>query len=202
MIQIEIEPVWLFRKDGDPRSIRIMLSLLNEIRITGKIGRAADRAGVSYRHAWNLIEKWSAFFQAPLVERKQGRGTNLTEFGGKLVWAGQRLQARLGPQLQNLSQELETEINQFLPHGPSIIRVHASHGFAVSKLRELLSREADLGVDLRYVSNQTSLVSLAHDGCDLAGLHLPQGELRQRSIAAIKGWLNPVTHRVIGFVTR
>jgi DNA-binding transcriptional LysR family regulator len=150
---------------------------------------------VSYRHAWNLIEKWSAFFDTSLVERKQGRGTSLTPFGVKLVWAGQRLQARLGPQLQNLSQELETEINQFLPHGPSIIRVHASHGFAVSKLRELLSREADLGVDLRYVSNQTSLVSLAHDGCDLAGMHLPQGELRQGSIDASKGWLNP---KVIG----
>jgi molybdate transport repressor ModE-like protein len=105
---------------------------LNEIRVTGKIGRAAEKAGVSYRHAWNLIEKWSLFFGAPLVERKQGRGTTLTPFGGKLVWAGQRLQARLGPQLQNLSQELETEINQFLPHGLSIIRVHASHGFAVS----------------------------------------------------------------------
>jgi len=149
-----------------------------------------------------LIEKWSAFFEAPLVDRRQGRGTSLTAFGGKLVWAGQRLQARLGPQLQNLSQELETEINQFLPHGPSIIRVHASHGFAVSKLRELLSREADLGVDLRYVSNQNSLASLAHDGCDLAGMHLPQGELRKGSIAASKGWLTPSVHRVIGFVTR
>jgi molybdate transport repressor ModE-like protein len=202
MIHIEIEPVWRFKRNDDPKSILVMLDFLNEVRVTGKIGRAADRAGVSYRHAWNLIEKWSAFFEAPLVDRKQGRGTSLTAFGGKLVWAGQRLQARLGPQLQNLSQELETEINQFLPHGPSIIRVHASHGFAVSKLRELLSREADLGVDLRYVSNQNSLASLAHDGCDLAGMHLPQGELRKGSIAASKGWLTPSVHRVIGFVTR
>jgi molybdate-binding protein len=69
-------------------------------------------------------------------------------------------------------------------------------------LRELLSREADLGVDLRYVSNQNSLASLAHDGCDLAGMHLPQGELRKGSIAASKGWLTPSVHRVIGFVTR
>jgi molybdate transport repressor ModE-like protein len=202
MIHIQIEPVWRFKRDQDSQSILVMLDFLNEIRVTGKIGRAAEQAGVSYRHAWNLIEKWSTFFGAPLVERKQGRGTSLTAFGGKLVWAGQRLQARLGPQLQNLSQELETEINQLLPHGPSIIRVHASHGFAVSKLRELLSREADLGVDLRYVSNQNSLVSLAHDGCDLAGIHLPQGELRKASIAASKGWLKPGVHRVIGLVTR
>ncbi len=202
MIHIEIEPVWRFKRDDDPHSIRIMLNFLNEIRVTGKIGRAAEREGMSYRHAWNLIEEWSAFFDAPLVERKQGRGTNLTPFGARLVWAGQRLQARLGPQLQNLSQELETEISQFLPHSPAVIRVHASHGFAVSKLRELLSREANLRLDLRYVSNQNSLVSLAHGGCDLAGMHLPQGELRRGSIDAIKGWLSPGTHRVIGFVTR
>ncbi len=170
MIHVEIEPVWRFKRNDDPQSILVMLDFLNEVRVTGQIGRAADRAGVSYRHAWNLIEKWSAFFEVPLVDRKQGSGTSLTPFGDKLVWAGQRLDARLGPQLQNLSQELETEINQLLPRSPSIIRVHASHGFAVSKLRELLTREESLGVDLRYVTNQNSLVSLAHDGCDLAFL--------------------------------
>jgi molybdate transport repressor ModE-like protein len=202
MIRIEIEPLWRFRKDDAPQPMLVMLDFLNEIRATGKITRAASQARLSYRHAWNLIEKWSAFFGAPLVERQQGRGTTLTPLGDKLVWAGQRLRARLKPQLENLSQELETEINQLLPHSPSVIRVHASHGFAVAKLRELLGREAGIGVDLRYVSNQTSLVSLARNECDLAGLHLPQGELRQRGIAACKGALSPALHRVIGFVTR
>ena len=202
MIRIDIEATWRFFKEGDPSPTIVLLDLLNEIRVSGKISVAAERAGMSYRHAWNLIERWSEFFGVPLVDRKQGRGTTLTAFGAKLVWAGQRLQARLGPQLQNLSQELETEINQLLPHPPSVIRVHASHGFAVSKLRELLSREPELRVDLRYVSNQTSLASLAHDGCELAGIHLAQGELRKRAIAATKGWISPSIHRVIGLVTR
>ncbi len=108
----------------------------------------------------------------------------------------------MGPQLQNLAQELETEISEFLPHASSIIRMHASHGFAVSKLRELLARESDIEVDLRYVSNQYSLASLAHGGCDLAGVHIPQGELRESSLAAAREWLSPGVHRVIGFVTR
>ena len=180
----------------------VMLDFLNEIRATGKITRAADRARLSYRHSWNLIAKWAEFFDAPLVERRQGKGTRLTPLGDKLVWAGQRLQARLGPQLQNLSQELETEINQFVPHSPAVVRVHASHGFAVSKLREMLSRETDLTVDLRYVSNPASLASLAHDGCDLAGMHLPQGPLRKRNIAAARTWLKAGEHRVVGLVTR
>jgi molybdate transport repressor ModE-like protein len=201
-MRIEIEPIWRFRKDAAAEPMLVMLDFLNEIRATGKISSAARQAHMSYRHAWNLLEKWSDFFDAPLVERRQGRGTTLTPFGDKLVWAGQRLRARLKPQLDNLSQELETEINQFLPQGPSVVRVHASHGFAVAKLRELLSRDAGIGVDLRYVSNQTSLVSLARNECDLAGLHLPQGALRQSSVAAAKGSLTPSLHRVIGFVTR
>jgi molybdate transport repressor ModE-like protein len=202
LIHIEIEPVWRFRRDNSEQSVVVLLTLLNEIRVTGKIGRAAERVGVSYRHAWNLIETWSRFFEAPLVERKQGRGTSLTPLGANLVSAGRRLEARLGPQLQNLSQELETEINQLLPPGPPIIRIHASDGFAVSRLKDLLSREANLGVDLRHVSNQSSLVSLAREECDLAGMHVPQGNLRKSSIAAVKDSLAPNVYRVIGLVTR
>jgi molybdate transport repressor ModE-like protein len=202
MIRIEIEPVWRFRREEDGQAMLVMLDFLNEIRATGKITRAAVRAHMSYRHCWNLIQKWAEFFGAPLVEREQGRGTRLTPLGEKLVWAGQRLQARLKPQLQNLAQELETELNQALPQRANVVRVHASHGFAVSKLRELLNREPNIDVDLRYVTNQNSLVSLAHGACELAGVHLPRGELRKKAIAATKPWLTPGEHRIIGFVTR
>lgn len=202
MIRIEIAPQWRFRREGDPAATLVLLDLLNEIRASGKITVAARQAKLSYRHAWNLIESWGAFFETPLVERRRGKGTRLTPLGEKLVWAGQRLEARLGPQLQNLSQELETEINQFLPQGASTLRIHASHGFAISTLREMLDRGADIPFDLRYVSNPASLVSLANGGCDLAGMHLPQGALRKRSIAATRDLIDPVEHRVIGFVTR
>jgi len=203
VIKIDIEPVWRFRREDDGQSMLVMLDFLNEIRATGKITRAADRAQLSYRHCWNLIEKWAAFFGAPLVEREQGRGTRLTALGEKLVWAGQRLQARLRPQLQNLAQELETELNEVLPQRENIIRVHASHGFAVSKLREMLSREPNIRIDLRYVGNQNSLVSLAHGACEIAGVHLPLGELRKKAVAATKPLLQPPSeYRVIGFVTR
>lgn len=202
MLRIDIEPVWRFTNDRDGASMLVMLDFLNEIRATGKITRAAERAQVSYRHAWNLIGKWSGFFATPLVERRQGRGTSLTAFGERLVWAGQRLQARLGPQLQNLAQELQTEINALLPEGGSVVRIHASHGFAVSALRELLAREPDLAVDFRYVGNPNSLPSLAHNGCDLAGLHIPQGPLRKRSIQALRRALDLDELCAIAFVTR
>ena len=202
MLHIEIEPVWRFRKEGSQQAAIVMLGILNEIRQTGKLTSAATHANLSYRHVWNLIEQWSTFFGAPLVERQRGRGTTLTPFGEKLVWAGQRLEARLGPQLQNLAQELASEIKPFLHQEPSVIRVHASHGFAVSKLREMLDRLPALGVDLRYVSNQNSLVSLAQNACDLSGVHLPRGPLREQNIRACLEWLDPREDRVISLVTR
>ncbi|HUK00689.1 MAG TPA: substrate-binding domain-containing protein [Steroidobacteraceae bacterium] len=201
-MRVEIEPVWRFRREDDGRSMLVMLEVLNELRATGKISLAAEQAQMSYRHCWNLIERWAGFFGAPLVERTRGRGTRLTALGEKLVWAGQRLQARLRPQLQNLAQELETDLNEVLPQRTTVVRVHASHGFAVSTLSELLSRQSDIRIDLRYVSNQNSLVSLAHEACDLAGVHLPRGELRDEAVNSIREWLNPVEHRIIGLVTR
>jgi molybdate transport repressor ModE-like protein len=199
--RIAIETVWRFTQEGEERSMLVMLDFLNEIRASGKITRAAQSAQVSYRHAWNLIEKWSEFFGTPLVERRQGRGTALTPFGERLVWAGQRLQARLRPTLQNLEQELESEINALLPEGDAPVRVHASHGFAVSALRDLLAKEPDLRVDFRYVGNVNAPRSLAQGECELAGMHAPQGRLREHS-AAWRGVLSAADHRVIRFVKR
>ncbi len=199
--RISIEAVWRFTQERDASSMLVMLDFLNEIRATGKITQAAERAEMSYRHAWNLIEKWGEFFGTPLVERHQGRGTRLTRFGERLVWAGQRLEARLGPQLQNLAQELESEVNALLLEDQAV-RVHASHGFAVSALRKLLAGEQGLRVDFRYVGNINAPGSLAQGACDLAGMHLPQGELRSRSIAGWRDALSPEEHRVISFVTR
>jgi molybdate transport repressor ModE-like protein len=200
-LRISIETLWRFTQERDGSSMLVMLDFLNEIRATGKITQAAERAEVSYRHAWNLIEKWAEFFGTPLVERHQGRGTRLTRFGERLVWAGQRLQARLGPQLQNLAQELESEVNSLLLEDRAV-RIHASHGFAVSALRKLLSKESDLRVDFRYVGNINAPASLAQGGCDLAGMHLPQGELRSRSMVGWRDVLSPDEHCVISFVTR
>src|ERR1700743_193431 len=202
MLHIEIETIWRFHKEDSPQTVVVMLGILDEIRRTGKLTSAANHAQLSYRHVWNLVEQWSDFFGVPLVETHRGKGTTLTAFGEKLVWAGERMQARLGPQLENLAQELATEIKPFLHQRPSVIRVHASHGLAVSKLRELLDREPGIGVDLRYVSNQHSLVSLAQGACDLSGVHLPRGELRAQGVQACKEWLDPRHDRIVNFVTR
>src|ERR1700752_2602285 len=118
LVRIEIETVWRFNKEGSPHNVVVMLGVLNEIRKAGKIASAANDVHLSYRHVWNLIEQWSAFFGVPLVETQRGKGSRLPPFGEKLVWAGERMRARLGPQLENLAQEPGTQIKPFLQRAP------------------------------------------------------------------------------------
>src|SRR5690625_1340958 len=83
MIKVRILPMWQFRRSTDAQSLEMTLDILSEIRATRKITAAAASAGMSYRHVWNLIEKWGEFFGQPLVESRQGSGTTLTPFGEK-----------------------------------------------------------------------------------------------------------------------
>jgi len=100
---VDLRTVWRFRKAGQSELDLTFLDLLDAIEHSGKLTVAARAARISHRHAWNLIGKWSDFFGAPLVTIERGRGTQLSELGAKLLWAGKRAQARLGPELENLA---------------------------------------------------------------------------------------------------
>ena len=84
-LSIALRPVWRFR-GADNRELDLtLLELLDGIERSGKLTVAARSAGVSHRHAWNLIEKWAGFLGAPLVTIERGRGTQLSALGAKLL---------------------------------------------------------------------------------------------------------------------
>ena len=201
MIRIEIQPRWRFHQtDGsslDPQG----LSLLQDVHDTGKLTEAAARSGYSYRHAWNLLGKWEAFFGSPLIALERGKGAHLTSLGEKLLRADQRIRARLSPQLDNLAGELEVELNRALQETRPGLRIHASHGFAVAALREWLEQDGRWQWELQFRSGVEAMLSLQRRDCDLAGLHVPAGPLGSLSMARIQPWLR-AEHRVITFVVR
>ena len=76
MIEIEITPRWTIRYRGERQFDFVLVKLLQAIKDTERLTDAAQRAGISYRHAWNVIEKWGGFFGSPLVlEPAAGRLT-------------------------------------------------------------------------------------------------------------------------------
>lgn len=202
-IDISISPVWTIRRHhGERQFDLLLLTLLQAIQETGRLTDAAQRARISYRHGWNVIEQWGSFFQSPLVVMSRGRGTQLTPLGQKLLWAGQRVHAQLGPQLENLSSELARALNEALTTAAPPLRAHASHDFVVARLRELLATTGKASLDLQYRGSVDALASLRRGGCELAGFHIADGPLGEEIMATYAKWMKPPLQRLIWFVTR
>src|SRR5438128_1949250 len=101
MTRILIKPAWLFISETGERIDSQLFSLLQAIHETGKLTLAVKQAKLSYRYGWDLIRKWTEFFGSPLVMMERGKGAQLSSLGEKLLWAAQRSDASLFPQLEN-----------------------------------------------------------------------------------------------------
>ncbi len=201
MVEVEIRPVWRFRATGERDFDFMLLALLEAVEENGKLTLAAARAGISYRHAWNLIEKWAHLFGEPLVDMERGRGTRLTPLGQRLLWAGKRVQARLEPELDSLAAELAAALNESLGASSVVLRAHASHDLIVARLRGMLA-EARVRLDLQYRGSFDALGSLRRGDCDLAGFHVAEGRFGERMGTQYAEWLGADEHRLIRLFTR
>ncbi|HVY05580.1 MAG TPA: substrate-binding domain-containing protein [Burkholderiales bacterium] len=202
MSKILVRPAWLVSNDAGQELDQQLFPVLQAIHDAGKLTVAATKVGLSYRHAWNLIGRWSDFFGSPLVNLERGRGTTLTPLGEKLLWAEQRINARLAPQLESLASELNLEISKLVTTARSTLRIHASHGFAVAKLPELLREHSLIQLDLRYLGAQESLASVGRGACEFGGFHVPEGDLGDQALAQYAKWLMPDRQKLVHLVTR
>ena len=201
MHKISIRPHWTISHDGADALGPRLIALLVYVGETGSIAAACQRAGLSYRHAWDTIRHGEAWFGAPLLQMERGRGSRLTPLGEKLVWADRRIAARLAPALDTLASELEVELQRVLAPPQHLLRIHASHGFAIERLMAMLG---DAGVDVErvYTSSLDAAASL-HDGAsDLACFHVPNGALEARGWEFHAHWLDRHEHVVIDIADR
>lgn len=201
--KLNITPAWLFRSDEGELLDPVLFRLLANLRETGKLTRAAEAAGISYRHAWNLLNRGEAFFGMPLADMRKGHGTRPSPLGEKLLWSEQRVRARLGPQIDSMASELNHQLQQLLEGAHPVLRLHASHGYAVALLPECPGE-----LDLRYCNPLEALNALGRGECDLASFHVPSSpQLAERVMQVYRPQLEGQSQRgqklkVIRFVTR
>ena len=201
MHKVRIQPQWQLHNDaGAPLSPRVV-ELLLAVYDTGSLAAGARRIGMSYRYAWGLLQQAQAVFGKPLLRMSRGRGAAPTALGERLVWADKRIAARLTPMLDSLATEIEAEIERALRAQSSPLRIHASHGFGVETLRRSMA-EAGMPLDLKYRSPDDALAALRSGACDLAGLHLPIGELEPVLFEHYRDRLDLDADRVIHLAMR
>lgn len=202
MTKFTVRPQWIVESEDGARLPPVLFPLLEAVQATEKLTAAAHQVGISYRHAWNLIENCHRFFGVPLVALKRGHGAQLTALGEKLVWAERRTRARLDPHIESLTSEINLELSRLLSSSPTALRIHASHGFAVAKLPELMNSEMQMQVDLRFMGSVEALASLQQHNCEFAGFHLANGELGSELVGQYGPLMHSDAHRFIHLVRR
>ena len=199
--QVSISPVWTIRQaHGNALGPRVV-ELLVMVDEHGSLAAACKAIGASYRHAWQLLREGETLFGQPLLVMSRGKGSQLTVLGARLVWAQRRIQARLAPVLDSLASELGSEIEKVLSPVPSRLRIHASHGFAVQALHELLV-SGSVAHELKYCGSAEALASLGNGSCDVAGFHVPMAEFEAVALEHYRPWLQAGTYRVIRLAKR
>lgn len=175
------------------------LPLLAAIQAKRKLTQAAERCGLSYRHAWNILREADAFFGQPVTNMERGRGASLTELGRVLLQANQRIEARLHTQMETLAMELNAEVHRVLADQISVLSIHASHGYAVALIPKHLSAYQ---AELHYHGPDDALRALNTNGCKIAGFNLPMHhrvpELQQR----YERLLSPDKIHIVSFIKR
>jgi molybdate transport repressor ModE-like protein len=201
MYKVEIRPQWTLQTvDGQVLPPRL-IDLLLAVHETGSLAAASRSANLSYRYAWGILRQAQALFGQPLLRSTRGRGARLTALGERLVWADNRIAARLSPMLDSLATELEAELSRVLATEATPLRLHASHGFGVEMLRKTLAA-AEQPLDLKYRSPDDALTALRAGACDLAGLHLPIGGLEGELLRHYQDRLDDTNDRVIHLAMR
>lgn len=188
MKQVSIRPAWTIQDPGGPALPARLIELLVQVQMQGSLLTAARVLGLSYRHAWDLVRQGEQQFGVPLLHMERGKGSRLSALGEKIVWADHRILARLKPALDSLASELAAEIGRVLSDSPAVLRIHASHGFAIEQLIERVVHDG-LRIELTYV-NSTAAAAALHDGdCDAAGFHIPLGAAQPAALDHYRQWL-------------
>jgi molybdate transport repressor ModE-like protein len=188
MHKVHITPVWTVSDRKGQALPPRLLDLLAQVQAHGSLSKACQHTGASYRHAWTLIRSSEAQLGHALIAMSRGKGSTLTPLGDKLVWAGHRIQARLGTLLESLASELEAEIERVVASSHDVIRLFASHGFAIETLLKTLD-ELGEQVEHKYMGTQEAVASWHAGHCELAGFHVPLGDFEAEAFAHYARWL-------------
>ena len=202
-MKISVTPAWVFTSEPQCRIDPLLFALLNQLQTDHRLTEAARQIDISYRHAWNILKKWNQHFGQPLVIQHKGQGTTLTELGRKLLWAEQLIDAHLSPQIGTLTSSINKELNELLGKEENMPRLHASHGYAVAALPELVSEQGKYSLQIKYMGSVEAVKSLNNGDCEIAGFHLCKHPVLKPSLSKeYQPYLNNADYTVIRLVVR
>ena len=208
-IALQLELRWLLAaEDNALQEIEpLLFELLNGVRQEGQLNYAARAADVSYRHAWGLFRHWEQRLGKPLVVTRKGRGTTLTDLGAALLACADRVGEHVRPTLEGAALEAGAQLSEAADPGRHSLAIASSHDPRMQALRAHLSSR--YRVIMETVGSVSALARYRRDEAEIAGFHIPLGELgtsvgahliAQLDSARDQIWL--VAARTLGLLSR
>jgi molybdate transport repressor ModE-like protein len=173
-----------------------LVTLLESIGRNGNLLTAAKSAGLSYRHAWGLLDAAATELGEPLVERHQGRGTSLAPLGTKLLEGMVDVNGSLAAGLREGEARMSKHVSLASTTLSSRLQatLFASHDLALTRMRDTLAESKNFDLRLQFHGSLDCLDALKRKKCEIAGFHLPAIP-GTRTLAAqfipflsLKGW--------------
>lgn len=199
-MELELRHCWQLKDHPADGPEPALFTLLEGVAATGSLRQAALAAGLSYRHAWGLVGRWSAALGQPLLHLQRGRGANLAPLGEKLLEMEARARSRLAPQLAALTREASQSLAELAPARRRTLRIEASNDLAMEGLRRLAAKGPPL--ILQFRGSLESLGAFAAGRCDLAGFHVPEPEIALPLAPQFRPALRDAAVRLIRVVDR
>jgi putative molybdopterin biosynthesis protein len=174
-----------------------LVMLLESIARLGNLQGAAKTTGLSYRHAWGLLEAAANELGDPLVIARQGRGTRLSPLAERLLAGLVDASGPLAAAIREGEARLRDTLATALPASTTkAVVVHASHDLALARLRDLMQDDQDKMLELHFQGSLNCLSALRRKQCDLAGFHLPVMPEASVLAAQLRPWLRLKSLRV------
>lgn len=182
--------------DGLTMEPRLVM-LLESIARLGNLQAATKVTGLSYRHAWGLLEAAANQLGEPLVVPQQGRGTQLSPLAERLLAGLVDASGPLAAAIREAEARLHATLETARLAAPARAAVvYASHDLALARLRDLLQTGDGTPLELHFQGSLDCLAALRRKQCDLAGFHLPVMPEASVLAAQLRPWLRMKSLRV------
>lgn len=176
-MKIGLELAWHIELGGKRYVIEgLLFDLLEAVERGGHLNYAASATGVSYRHAWGLMRTWEERLRLPLLDLQRGRGATLTASGRAMLAARAQAGAQVQHALGQAASGATALLGATLEEARATVRIASSSSDLINGLVDSL-RAAQWQVVLDMLGSEAALNRYQRGEIDIAGFHLPLGEL-------------------------
>lgn len=178
-----VYPQWQLQATEGNIDLSQLMAIFTAIDKVGNLSAAAKLCGLSYRHAWGLVRKAEQAFGIALIETSRRKGSKLTEFASQMLHKYHFLNDKAYTELKALQQEFSQNLADLYAGEHLVLRLYASHGFAVEGLLQHNTKPGyKAAIELHYRTGSEALAYLLRGECDIAGFQIPIGKYQTASL--------------------